>query len=43
MLPKRNQRDYDDSPETARDLLDFIWLDKVDDAIDAAIEVRNQE
>ncbi|MEE8320351.1 MAG: endopeptidase La [Gammaproteobacteria bacterium] len=43
MLPKRNQRDYDDIPETARDLLDFIWLNKVDDAIDAAIEVRNQE
>jgi ATP-dependent Lon protease len=33
MLPARNRRDYDDIPASARDALQFIWLDTVDDAI----------
>jgi ATP-dependent Lon protease len=38
MLPKRNKRDYDDIPEVAREQLEFIWLDRVGDAIEAALE-----
>jgi ATP-dependent Lon protease len=38
MLPKRNKRDYDDIPEIAREQLEFIWLERVGDAIDAALE-----
>ncbi|MBB4198231.1 ATP-dependent Lon protease, partial [Rhodoblastus sphagnicola] len=37
MLPARNRRDYDDIPEEARDKLEFIWLERVDDAIAAAL------
>ena len=37
MLPARNRRDYDDIPKTARDKLEFIWLEQVDDAIANAL------
>jgi len=33
MLPARNRRDYDDIPANARDKLEFIWLEKVEDAM----------
>ena len=38
MLPARNRRDYDDIPLSARNNLEFIWLERVDDAIAAALE-----
>ncbi len=38
MLPARNRRDYDDIPQEVRDKLEFIWLEKVDDAIKAGLE-----
>ncbi|MCP3401603.1 endopeptidase La [Bradyrhizobium sp. CCGB20] len=38
MLPARNKRDYDDIPKSARDNLEFIWLERVDEAITAALE-----
>ena len=38
MLPARNRRDYDDIPEEARQRLEFVWLEKVDDAVAAAFE-----
>ncbi|PWE77431.1 DNA-binding protein [Bradyrhizobium sp. SUTN9-2] len=38
MLPARNKRDYDDIPKSARDTLEFIWLERVDEAIAAALE-----
>ncbi len=38
MLPARNRRDYEDIPEEARKKLEFIWLERVDDAIAAALE-----
>jgi ATP-dependent Lon protease len=37
MLPARNRRDYDDIPEDTRSKLEFVWLDRVDDAIAAAL------
>ena len=37
MLPARNRRDYDDIPEEVRNTLEFIWLEKVDDAVAQAL------
>jgi ATP-dependent Lon protease len=37
MLPARNRRDYDDIPLEARDRLEFIWLERVEDALVAAL------
>src|SRR5262249_62092404 len=38
MLPARNKRDFDDIPKSARDSLEFIWLEHVDEAIAAALD-----
>ncbi|MCP1913892.1 MULTISPECIES: endopeptidase La [Bradyrhizobium] len=38
MLPARNKRDFDDIPAGARAKLEFIWLERVDEAIAAALE-----
>jgi ATP-dependent Lon protease len=38
MLPARNRRDFDDIPAGARNKLDFVWLERVDDAIAAVLE-----
>ncbi len=38
MLPARNRRDYDDIPETARKEMEFIWLERVEEAVAAALE-----
>ncbi len=38
MLPARNRRDYDDIPEEIRRELEFIWLERVDEAITSALE-----
>jgi ATP-dependent Lon protease len=38
MLPSRNRRDYDDIPEEARRQIEFVWLERVDDAVAAALE-----
>jgi len=40
MLPARNRRDYDDIPETARREIEFIWLERVEEAVAAALEPR---
>jgi ATP-dependent Lon protease len=37
LLPARNQKDYEDIPESARESLEFVWLERVDDAIAAAL------
>jgi ATP-dependent Lon protease len=37
MLPARNRRDYEEIPEAAREALNFVWLERVDDAIAAAL------
>jgi ATP-dependent Lon protease len=38
MLPARNRKDYDDIPEQARRDLEFIWLERVEDAVLGALE-----
>jgi ATP-dependent Lon protease len=37
MLPARNRRDLEDIPEEVRDKLEFVWLERVDDAVAAAL------
>jgi ATP-dependent Lon protease len=37
MLPARNRRDFDDIPKSARDRLEFIWLEHVDEAVANAL------
>ena len=37
MLPARNRKDIEDVPEKARKLVRFVWLERVDDAIEAAL------
>jgi ATP-dependent Lon protease len=36
LLPSRNKKDLEDVPDTARNQVRFVWLDRVDDAIAAA-------
>jgi ATP-dependent Lon protease len=38
MLPARNRRDLDDIPESVRKDLQFVWLERVEDAIAHAID-----
>jgi ATP-dependent Lon protease len=38
MLPARNRRDFEEIPQGARDKLEFVWLERVDDAIAEALE-----
>jgi len=38
MLPARNKRDYEDIPEEVRKSLEFVWLERVDDAVAAALQ-----
>jgi ATP-dependent Lon protease len=40
MLPARNRRDFDDIPEIARKQIEFIWLERVEEAITAALEPK---
>jgi ATP-dependent Lon protease len=37
MLPKRNQKDLEDVPAAAREKLEFVWLETVEDAMRCAI------
>jgi ATP-dependent Lon protease len=38
ILPSRNRKDYDDIPEAARNALRFVWAERVEDVIGAALE-----
>ncbi len=37
MIPKRNEKDLEDVPAAAREKLDFVFLEKVEDAVRTAI------
>jgi ATP-dependent Lon protease len=37
MLPARNRKDFEDIPEEARKELEFVWLERVDEAVSAAL------
>ena len=38
MLPARNRVDYEEIPEEAREKLEFVWLERVEDAVAAALD-----
>ena len=38
MLPARNRKDFEDIPEEVRQELDFVWLERVDEAISSGLE-----
>jgi ATP-dependent Lon protease len=40
MLPARNRKDFEDIPEEVRRELEFVWLERVDEAIAAALEPK---
>ena len=42
LLPARNRKDLVDVPDDARSQLEFVFLDKVDDALTAALGERRQ-
>jgi ATP-dependent Lon protease len=39
MLPARNRKDFEDIPEEARQQLEFVWLERVDEAVASALEL----
>jgi ATP-dependent Lon protease len=43
MLPARNRKDMEDVPEKVRDRIRFVWLERVDDAIEAALNPQESE
>jgi len=43
MLPARNRKDYEDIPDEARRQMEFIWLERVDDAVASALEPARGE
>ena len=42
ILPARNRKDYEDIPESARSSLRFVWAERVEDVIEAALEPAPQ-
>jgi ATP-dependent Lon protease len=42
MLPARNRRDFDDIPDEVRQQLEFVWLERVEEAVAAALEATVQ-
>ncbi len=43
LLPARNRKDLEDVPESARERLEFIWLENVDQALEAVLEAECAE
>ena len=43
MLPARNRKDYDDIPEIARKEVEFVWLERVEEAVAAALEPKKSD
>jgi ATP-dependent Lon protease len=38
LLPARNKKDFEDIPEDARKLLEFFWIEKLEDAVALALD-----
>ncbi|MDB5372381.1 MAG: endopeptidase La [Belnapia sp.] len=38
LMPARNRKDHEEIPEDARNRLEFVWLERAEDAIAAALE-----
>jgi ATP-dependent Lon protease len=42
ILPARNRKDFEDIPESARNSLRFVWAERVEDVVEAALEPVTQ-
>ncbi|MBN1420877.1 MAG: endopeptidase La [Planctomycetes bacterium] len=38
ILPSKNRKDFQEIPEKVRENLSFVWIDRIDEAIDAAFD-----
>jgi ATP-dependent Lon protease len=38
IMPARNRKDYEEIPEQARNALRFVWAERIDEVLDAALE-----
>jgi len=38
MLPARNRKDFDDIPEEVRKQVEFVWLERIEQAVAAALD-----
>jgi ATP-dependent Lon protease len=38
LLPARNRRDFEEIPDETRRQLEFVWLERLDEAVEAALE-----
>jgi ATP-dependent Lon protease len=43
MLPRRNEKDLEEIPAEAREKLQFVWLDRVEDALAFALAKEGKE
>ena len=43
ILPSRNRRDLEEIPADARNKLEFVWAERVDDALAAALSTRRTQ
>ena len=43
LLPARNKKDLEEIPESARAQMKFVWLETIDDAVDAALETSSDQ
>jgi ATP-dependent Lon protease len=43
MLPARNRKEFEDVPAEAREKMEFVWLETVEDAVNAALEAPTTE
>jgi ATP-dependent Lon protease len=42
MLPARNRKDFEEIPDEARKQLEFVWLERVDEAVSSALEPETE-
>jgi ATP-dependent Lon protease len=40
LLPARNRKDLEDIPQSVRDQLEFVWIEHLDEAVEAALGVQ---
>jgi ATP-dependent Lon protease len=43
MLPARNRKDFDDIPEEVRKQVEFVWLERIEQAVAAALDPADAE
>jgi ATP-dependent Lon protease len=43
ILPKRNERDLDDIPDEVRHAMQFVLVERIDEAIEAAFDLEQND